>query len=185
MAAPKFLNETRKRGPSFARLALLALLAGFAVGCATGFAPRSSLEVRPLRISEVAGEGDPTRRASTRLVINGLGSSPPEQGLFDYERAIQIDATNPYAYLALAAYEIQWGDLEQGVQSLAQSELLLESEGLRSPRVEPHLVGLRGRSMLRSYDDGDRRAGESALDEARRMAPEVWGDGWLGVAELR
>jgi hypothetical protein len=182
MATPKFLNETQKRGSSFA---LLALLAGFAVACATGVAPRPSLEQQPLRISEVAGNGDATRRASTRLVLNGLQSSPPEQGLPHYERAIQIDATNPYAYLALAAYAIQWGDLEQGVQSLTQSELLLESEGLRSPRVEPHLIGLRGRAMLRSYDGVERRAGESWLDEARRMAPEVWGDGWLGVAELR
>ena len=129
--------------------------------------------------------GDPTRRASTRLVLEGLHSTPPEKGLFDYERAIQIDATNPYAYLALAAYEIQWGDLSSGVHALAQSELLLESEGLRSPRVEPHLVGLRGRAMLRSRDGVERRAGESRLEEARRMAPSVWGDGWLGVAELR
>lgn len=182
MAASKFLKVTRKRGPSFV---LLALLAGFAVACAAGVARRPSFEMRPLRISEVAGAGDPTRRASTRLVIEGLNSTPPEQGLFDYERAIQIDATNPYAYLALAAYEIQWGDLDQGVQALTQSELLLESEGLRSPRVEPHLVGLRGRAMLRSYDGVDRSAGEAHLDEARRMAPSVWGDGWLGVAELR
>jgi hypothetical protein len=184
MVAPQFLSETRRRVPSIARLALLALLAGFAVACATGVGPRLS-RTQPLRISEVAGHGDATRRASTRLVLNGLESSPPERGLFDYERAIQIDPTNPYAYLAFAAFEIQWGDLEQGVQLLAQSELLLESEGLKSPRVEPHLIGLRGRSMLRGYDDVERRAGESWLDEARRMAPEVWGDGWLGVAELR
>jgi len=181
MAAPKFLNENRNRG---SWLVVVALLAGFAVGCATGVGPRS-IQVRPLRISEVADDGDPTRRASTRLVINGLQSSPPEQGLSDYERAIQIDPTNPYAYLALAAYQIQWGDPEQGEQSLAQSELLLESEGLKSPRVEPHLIGLRGRAMLRSYDDVERYTGESWLEEARRMAPEVWGDGWLGVAELR
>jgi hypothetical protein len=141
--------------------------------------------VDPLRISDVVGQGDPTRRASTRLVVNGLTASPPEQGLSHYERAIQIDATNPYAYLALAAYEIQWGDLERGVQSLAQSELLLDSEDLRSPRVEPHLVGLHGRSKLRRYDAGEQRSGEALLDEARRMAPEVWGDGWLGVGELR
>jgi hypothetical protein len=182
MVAPKFLTEPPKQGRL---LALVVLLTGFAVACATGVAPRSSLQVKPLRISEVVGDGDPTRRASTRLVINGLESSPPEQGLFDYERAIQIDATNPYAYLALAAYDIQWGNLEQGVQSLAQSELLLESEGLKSPRVEPHLIGLRGRAMIRSYDEVEQRAGESLLNEARRMAPEVWGDGWLGVAELR
>jgi hypothetical protein len=182
MVAQELLIETRWRGAS---LALVALVASFAVACATGVAPRPPAQVRPLRISEVVGDGDPTRRASTRLVIKGLESSPPEQGLFDYERALRIDATNPYAYLALAAFEIQWGDLEQGVHALAQSELLLDAEGLKSPRVEPHLIGLRGRSMLRSYDDVERHAGEKWLEEARRRAPEVWGDGWLGVAELR
>jgi len=182
MVAPEFLIGTQRRGSS---LALVAFVACLAVSCATSVAPRPPAQVRPLRISEVVGDGDPARRASTRLVIKGLESSPPEQGLFDYERALRIDATNPYVYLALAAFEIQWGDLEQGVLALAQSELLLEAEGLKSPRVEPHLIGLRGRSLLRSYDDVERHAGESWLLEARRMAPEVWGDGWLGVAELR
>jgi hypothetical protein len=80
---------------------------------------------------------------------------------------------------------VQWGDLDRGLQSLEQSELLLDSQDLHSPRVEPHLVGLNGRAKLRGYDAGERRAGEALLDEARAMAPEVWGDGWLSVTELR
>jgi hypothetical protein len=143
--------------------------------------------VEPLRLTEVAHTGDPTRRASTRLVITGLSARPPERGVSDFERAIQIDATNPWAYLALAAYEVQWGDVFRGVQSLAQSELLLESQGLRSPRVEPHLIGLRGRAKLREIDGGGSgwSSGEAMLDEARSLAPDVWGDGWLGASELQ
>ena len=71
------------------------------------------------------------------------------------------------------------------MQSLAQSELLLDAEGRKSPRVEPHLIGLHGRAKLRRYDSVERSAGEELMDEARRRAPEVWGDGWLGVTELR
>lgn len=164
---------------------VLALALCFAFACAGPTGPRTSPKVDPLRISEVAKSGDPTRRASTRLVLNGLAASPPEQGLTHYERAIKIDATNPYAYLALAAFEVQWGDLERGEQSLAQSELLFDSQDLRSPRVEPHLVGLRGRAKLRGYDTGEHNAGEALLDEAKAMAPQVWGDGWLSVTELR
>jgi len=182
MVAATILTRARSRIP---RTVLLALLAGLAVACAPGVSPRAPRTVDPLRISDVAEEGDPTRRASTRLVINGLAASPPEQGISLYERAIQIDATNPYAYLALAAYEIQWGDVDRGEQALAQSELLLGSESARSPRGEPHLVGLNGRAKLRGYEHAERSAGEAMLDDARRMAPDVWGDGWLGVNELR
>jgi hypothetical protein len=181
MAAPTVLTGATRN----ARAGGLLLLACLAIACASPTGPGSTPKVQPLRISEVATAGDPTRRASTRLVLKGLAASPPEQGLTHYERAIKIDATNPYAYLALAAFEVQWGDLDRGLQSLEQSELLLDSQDLHSPRVEPHLVGLNGRAKLRGYDAGERRAGEALLDEARAMAPEVWGDGWLSVTELR
>jgi hypothetical protein len=145
-----------------------------------------------LRISEVAERGDPLRRASTRLVLQGLDTGEPQRALSHYERAIKIDTTNPYAYLALASYEVQWGDVERGMQSLSQAELLLESEELRSPRVEPHLIGLHGRGQLRMRRHArlvktNRRIaeGESLLERARRLAPEVWGDGWLTADELR
>ena len=183
MAATTILTRARAR---LRALVALVLLLALAVGCSTvGMSRAPAPTVKALRISDVAGEGDPTRRASNRIVINGLASSPPEQGLSHYERAIQIDATNPYAYLALAAYEVQWGDVERGVQALEQSEVLLESEGAVSPRVEPPLIGLQGRAKLRGYDAAERSTGEQLLGNARRMAPDVWGDGWLGVAELR
>jgi len=166
----------------------LALLAG----CA-GIANRATpVRGGPLRISEVVGEGDPTRRASTRLVVNGLAAADPQRALSHYERAIKIDATNPYAYLALASYECQWGDVERGLQSLSQAELLLESERRNSPRVALHLAGLRGRAQMRRSDDrrvpiGRSRVseGQSLLERARLLAPEVWGDGWLTARELQ
>jgi tetratricopeptide (TPR) repeat protein len=163
-----------------------------AVGCAGAGHGVAPVRGGALRISEVAGRGDPIRRASTRLVLKGLGAGEPQRALSHYERAIQIDATNPYAYLALASYQVQWGDVDRGLQSLNQAELLLGSEELRSPRVEPHLAGLHGRARVRmrrhtrvAKTSGRAREGEPLLERARRLAPEVWGDGWLTAAELR
>jgi hypothetical protein len=140
----------------------------------------------------VAAEGDPIRRASTRLVVQGLGAGDEKLGISQIERAIAIDATNPYAYLALASLEVQWGDVDRGVELLDQTVLLLESENLKSPRVDPHLAGLYGRARVRMRSLGrPARAGDpvasdaSLLERARRQAPEVWGDGWLTAAELR
>jgi hypothetical protein len=170
----------------------VALFLALAAGCAGRGYWVAPVRGGPLRISEVAGSGDPIRRASTRLVVEGLGAGNPQRALSHYERAIKIDATNPYAYLALASYEIQWGDVERGSQSLSQAELLLESQQLDSPRVEPHLAGLRGRARIRMGRDlrtattRERASdGGSPLERARRLAPDVWGDGWLTAAELQ
>ena len=178
-------------GATRVRMSAAAFVLVLAVGCA-GAGRVAPVRGGALRISEVAGEGDPLRRASTRLVLEGLGAGAPQRALSQYERAIQIDATNPYAYLALASYQVQWGDVHRGLQSLNQAELLLESEELRSPRVEPHLVGLHGRAQVRmrgyiraAKTNGRVREGEPLLERARRLAPEVWGDGWLTAAELR
>lgn len=173
-------------------MAAAALALVLAVGCAGGGRRVAPVRGGALRLSEVAGRGDPLRRASTRLVLEGLGAGETQRALSHYGRAIQIDATNPYAYLALASYQIQWGDVDRGLQSLDQAELLLESEELRSPRVEPHLIGLHGRAQVRMRRQtrvvktkGRLPEGEPLLERARRLAPEVWGDGWLTAAELR
>jgi tetratricopeptide (TPR) repeat protein len=163
-----------------------------AVGCAGAGRRVAPVHGGALHISEVAAKGDPLRRASTRLVLEGLSAGEPQRALSHYERAIKIDATNPYAYLALASYQIQWGDVARGMQSLNQAELLLESEELKSPRVEPHLTGLHGRARVRMRRDtravkGNPRIseGEPLLERARRLAPEAWGDGWLTASELQ
>ena len=130
--------------------------------------------------------------ASTRLVIRALASADSLRVISQCERAIAIDATNPYAYLALASHEIQWGDAKRGAQMLRQTVVLLETEGSRSPRVEPHLAGLYGRARVRNAGVAQRAStrkhaadGPVLLERAARMAPEVWGDGWLTAAELR
>ncbi len=189
MAAQTSLREI---DTTWVAMAAAALVLALAVACAGTGRRVASVRGGALHISEVAGRGDPLRRASTRLVLEGLGAGEPQRALSHYERAIKTDATNPYAYLALASYQVQWGDAGRGLQSLNQAELLLESEELRSPRVEPHLVGLHGRAQvrMRAYTrvaKTNRRVqeGEPLLERARRLAPEVWGDGWLTAAELR
>lgn len=136
----------------------------------------------PLRLSEL-DEGDATRRASLRLCIDGLGAD--EDGRRHvarslYERAIQIDPTNPYAYLALARHELDEGDPNRGLEYLDQAETLLASEDRLSPGVEVHLVGLRGMALEASGRDG-----AEPLAQARRLSPEVWDDGRLSADELR
>jgi hypothetical protein len=173
-------------------MVVAALVLALAVGCAMTGRRVAPVRGGALRISEVAGEGDPLRRASTRWVLEGLDAGGPQRALSHFERAVKIDATNPYAYLALASFQIQWGDVDRGVQSLNQAELLLESQELKSPRVEPHLTGLHGRAQVRmggharmAKTNGRFSKEEPQLALARRLAPDVWGDGWLTAAELR
>jgi hypothetical protein len=152
------------------------------VGCAGGasvFAPRAE----PLRLHEIAGEGDAARRASQRLVLQGLDSDAQGKtrlARHSYERALQVDANNPFAYLALARQAVE---VATGVGSIPRAGgLLLGAEDLRSPRVEPHLAGLRG-GALRARGDSD---GASALlAQASDLAPSVWDDGRLSAEELR
>jgi hypothetical protein len=189
MAAQASLSGT---GTARVRIAVAAVVLTLAVGCAMTARRVAPVRGGALRISEVAEEGDPLRRASTRWVLEGLEAGQPERALSHFERAVKIDATNPYAYLALASFQIQWGDVDRGVQSLNQAELLLESQDLRSPRVVPHLIGLRGRAQVRTggraravKTNGPAPTGEQQLERARLLAPDVWGDGWLTAAELR
>ena len=158
-------------------LLVLVLMLGCATGGRLGGGPEA------LRFSELADEGDATRRASLRLCANGLDADVDGRrvtALGQYERAIRIDATNPYAYLVLARHELEAGDPVRALEYLNQSEMLLESENARSQDVEAHLVGLRGAALR---DMGG--AGEGYLEEARRLAPAVWDDGQLTAAELR
>ena len=139
----------------------------------------------PLRLHEIADEGDAARRASQRLVLQGLTSDAKGQTRLarrSYERALQVDANNPFAYLALARQAVEGGDGASALEYLEQAELLLGAEDLRSPRVEPHLVGLRG-AALRAR--GDARGASELLARASALAPSVWDDGELSAEELR
>jgi tetratricopeptide (TPR) repeat protein len=167
-----------------ARAAAAGLAVGLAMlGIACAGPPRGE-DARPLRLSRL-DEPDPTRRASVRLVVQGLdadtgGRSAVALGL--YERALQIDPTNPYAYLALARHSLESGDPGRAVQYLDQAEVLLGPADSRNPGVEAHLEGLRGAALQMTGYGAD---SEDRLERARVLAPEVWGDGRLDADELR
>jgi hypothetical protein len=140
--------------------------------------------VEPIRASEMLDSPDPARRASTRLVIQGLdadASFDPVRARGSYERAIQVDPTNPMAYLALARHDIDAMEGQRALQLLEQAAALFEAEGLRVDRVGVQLMGLRGRAFEIVGEDG----GPELVDRAAALAPEVWGDGDLTPEELR
>lgn len=168
-----------------ARLLVAAMLASCLAACAIPGARLPSRVGAPLRVSETLQMGDARRQASTRLVLEGLDADAAlgtSRAMSRYERAIQVDPTNPYAYLAIARHHVAEGDGARALEYLDQAETLLVSESLLSPRVDVHLVGLRGAALDVS---GRRRDAQSLLSRAREQAPEVWGDGALAAGELR
>lgn len=136
-------------------------------------------------MSDVVDEGDATRRASQRLLVEGLradaaGADSAAKG--KYERALQLDATNPYVYLVFARFELERRNLPQAAAFLERASSMLGGEqesagGSNSSRegMEVHLLGMRG-----VIEGGNNRAS----DDARRMSPRVWGDGHLSAEEL-
>lgn len=159
-------------------VALVWLLAS--VGCAG-----LGAGTEPLRISDIADQGDAERRASQQLVLDGLDSDInllPDVALRQYETAIQVDPTNPYGYLAIARHHVDSEDPRRALPFLDQSEALLRAQGEYSPRVEAHLMGLRGEAL---YTIGEREQGFPMLQRARDLAPSVWDDGHLSAVELR
>jgi hypothetical protein len=172
-------GTTRLAGARGTLVAAAALLLAMCSACA-GLRGGS---VTPVRLSELTDEGDPARRASLRLVEQGLAADAASQGLRavgEYERAVQIDPTNPWVYLAMARHAVS-DDPERALQYLDQAEALLDSEGLLSPRVEPHLNGLRGEALRSMGRDVE---GAALIADAQALAPEVWADGHLSADEL-
>lgn len=172
--------SSRALAQGVALLVGLALLVSF--GCVRR-APRPEI-VEPMRASEMLDSPDPARRASTRLVIQGLDADAnfdPVRARGSYERAIQVDPTNPMAYLALARHDLDALEGQRALQLLEQASGLFEAEGLRVDRVGVQLMGLRGRA----YEIIGEEGGPELLDRAAALAPEVWGDGDLSPEELR
>jgi tetratricopeptide (TPR) repeat protein len=161
-----------------ARRAPALALAIVVAGCAT---------LRPtqeLRLGALASEGDPQHRASMRLVLDGLDADADgryRRAQSRYERAIQVDANNPYAYLAIARHFVEVQDFEQANAYLDEADVLFDSLELHSPGAETHLIGLRGAALRpdRPWE------AEPLLAEAAARSPEVWGDGFLAADELR
>jgi tetratricopeptide (TPR) repeat protein len=177
------VNRALRRSRSIAATALIAwswiALVG---GCA---APTRAPYGTALRISEIDHLGDPRRQASMRLVVEGLDAeiaSAPERAISRYQRAIQIDPGNPFAYLALARYYAGIDDPERTLEHLDRAESLLDPDGDLYRSAEPHLRGLRGGALAEA---GRPVEGGVLLEEARRLAPSVWGDGRLDASELR
>ena len=151
-------------------------------GCA---GPNRSLRGAALRISEIEQLGDARRRASMRLVVEGLDAeiaSMPQRALGRYQRAIQSDSGNPFVYLALARYYTAIADPERALEHLDRAQSLLDPDGDLYRGAEPHLRGLRGRALAEAGRLGDAKL---LLAEARRLAPSVWGDYYLDASELR
>ncbi len=137
--------------------------------------------VAGLRVSEVPPSDDPARRASTRLVLEGLATDGRRaRGLFD--RALQVDSSNPYAYLALARHHVEDGAPERALDHLQRAEDLLHAYDAWSPRAEIVVVGLRGAALLELGRDAE---AANMLGYAARRDPDVWRDGRLAASELR
>lgn len=159
-----------------------------AVACLAACAPvvgPTPERVEPLRLSERVDRGDPARRASTRLVLDGLDEDAAgRSGLARaaYERALQVDPSNPWAYLALARHHAESRAPGRALPFLDKAEASIRAEGEASPGVEAHLVGLRG---VAARGAGRTDEAEALLERARTLAPEVWTDGRLSAEELR
>jgi tetratricopeptide (TPR) repeat protein len=163
-----------------------ALLAGATcLACATPMGTTSPEGGRALHLSDVAGSGDATRRAANNLLLEGLdedAAGRPDRALALYQRSLQLDPRNPYAYLALARHHADGERPERALSFLDQAEALFDAQGGTPPGAVAHLDGLRGAAL-----DASGRAGEAAtlLGDARRLAPREWGDGRLSAQELR
>lgn len=163
-----------------------AALAGplFLFGCVTGF-PSATPGGSSFRITSLESSGDPARRASNQLLVQGLGrdaEARPSEALGLYERALQVDPTNPYAYLVLARHHAEGVEPERAFSFLDRASALFDQEPERPPGVDAHLVGLRGAALR-----GSGRVDPAAvlLARARSLDPLAWDDGHLSARELR
>ncbi len=176
-------SRERARWSSGAQV-LLCVVMLLVTGCAQLTSGRVDETVQPLRLSALAEDGDAARRASTRLIVEGLRADragEPARAQGSYERALQVDPTNPNAYLALARHHLDGDHPARALPLLDQAVALYSAEGLFGPEVEVHVVGLRGRAKLRAGRGED---GVLDLERARTMAPNVWDDGYLSADEL-
>jgi hypothetical protein len=165
--------------------AFLVGLGGLVVSGCIGRPPAWGPGSRPFRLTSVADEGDAARRASMRLVLDALEADAEARrgsasGL--YERALQVDPTNPWAYLALARHRVEGAEPVQVLPVLDQAEALLRLEEGWVVQVEAHVAGLRGAALVAM---GKSDEGLSHLLRARQLAPMVWDDGHLDAWELR
>ena len=170
----------------FLRVAVVCLAASCLAACASlNFQGSQRPEERPLTTSGALGQTDSTRDASLRLVISGLdedSAGRPGRALASYQRAVRVDPTNPFAYLALARHHVEAGSTAEASAFLDQARSLFEAEDRLGPAVDVWGIGLRAwidREELRD-EEADAR-----FELARELAPYIWGDERLSAAELR
>lgn len=190
------------RVPVVRRLALLGLLPVLALSCARpARGPRSAARpgavkggveqvaplqaAPPLHLSALALEGDPARRASMRFVLEGLdaddaGSAGEAASL--YQRALQVDPSNPYAYLVLARQRAEGEEPAHALPYLEKARALFAAQKAETPSVEAHLCGLRALALGATGRDEEAK---EQMARAKALAPEAWSDGRLDAAELR
>lgn len=162
------------------RACTLLLLIVLVWGCRSE--PTQEVPIEALRLSQLASQGDPARRASVRLCTDGLQADIAGRAVAarsQYERALALDPTNPWAYLVLARHEVALGDPQRALEYVQQAETLLQTEGAFVPGVEPHIEGLRGAALIASG-----RPGGEQLRRAARLSPAIWSDGRLDADEL-
>ncbi len=165
---------------------VVGLVASGLTACA-GLNPFSSLgrTERPLTTSAALGQTDSTRDASLRLVIAGLdddSTGRPARALAGYQRAVRVDPTNPFAYLALARHHLEAGSVAEAIAFLDQARSLFESQQRLGPSVDVWGIGLR--AWIDRVESRDQQA-DARFDSARTLSPEIWGDERLSAAELR
>ncbi len=161
------------------------LVVAFAASGCAGWVPGRGERETSLRVTEVADRGDGPRRASSRLVLDGLDADDagdPERALKSYELALQVDPTNPYAYIAVARHHADGIEPERAEPFLDQAHALLRVQGADSPRALALIDGIRGQALVAS---GRYEEGIPLLERARAQAPDAWSDGRLTASELR
>jgi tetratricopeptide (TPR) repeat protein len=168
------------------RVAALCLVVSCLAAC-TGLDLSGSLrpDERPLTTSAALGQTDSTRDASLRLVIGGLdedSAGRPARALASYQRAVRVDPTNPFAYLALARHHVEAGSAAEASAFLDQARSLFESEDRLGPAVDVWGFGLR--AWIDRVELRDEQA-DARFELARELSPQIWGDERLSAAELR
>ena len=137
------------------------------------------------RASDALAAGDDRFRASQRLVLEGLDADTlgnTARARSRYERAIQADSSNPWAYLALARHHLALGEAPLARRHAERAASLFEASELGSPGALLHCDGIRGAALAL---EGRSHEARPLLDAASRGLPRVWADGELSASELR
>ncbi len=166
--------------------AVVCVVVGLSMGCSNlNLYGTRTPEARPLTASAALGQTDSRRDASLRLVIAGLdddAAGRPARALAGYQRAVRVDATNPFAYLALARHHLEAGASGEASAFLDQARALFESEQRLGPSVDVWGVGLRA---WIARDEARDELADRRFEAARALSPEIWADERLSADELR